>query len=124
MLLSFRAGVINDFVYCNRWSDIKSLIGHKRLFVVEKAHSQRTMQFHFTDPEVAKYVRKMCILQSNFCKQHLQNESEHRNQNLSVSATDVTVSSLLALLSLYVGTILIGDLYVIFRTPQVTWDYG
>jgi len=63
-------------------------MGHKRTFVLESAQSQRTMQFHFSDPEVVKYVRKICILQSTFQKENLKLEQcngESQKQNSSVN---------------------------------------
>lgn len=40
------------------------------------------MQYHFTDSEVAKYVRKMCTLQSSFYKeQHGENSTQESQQN-------------------------------------------
>jgi len=81
-----------------RWSDIKSLIGHKRLFVVESSQSHRTMQYHFTDAEVAKYVRKMCLLQSTFYKDNVQpdvSNENHRVNNYNGASVDQFVSRIL-----------------------------
>ncbi|OXA59565.1 Tyrosine-protein phosphatase non-receptor type 14 [Folsomia candida] len=66
-----------------RWIDIKSLLGHKRLFVVESSQSHRTMQYHFSDTEVAKYVRKICLLQSTFYKENIQSETVGPQQQIA-----------------------------------------
>lgn len=60
-----------------RWADIKSLMGHKKTFILESAQSQRTMQFHFSDPEVVKYVRKICLLQNTFQKDSVKGEQQN-----------------------------------------------
>ncbi|ODM99807.1 Tyrosine-protein phosphatase non-receptor type 14 [Orchesella cincta] len=60
-----------------RWTDVKSIVGHKRSFVIETVQSQRPVQFQFSDAEVAKYVRKMCILQEKFFKDHIASCSEN-----------------------------------------------
>ena len=70
-------------------------MGHKRIFILESAQSQRTMQFHFTDPEVVKYVRKICLLQTSFHKESVKAEQHaeaQRNNNYSVISTDQSVS--------------------------------
>lgn len=64
------------YAFLHRWTDIKSIVGHKRLFVIETAQSQRPIQFQFSDAEVAKYVRKMCVLQEKFNKEYMESCSE------------------------------------------------
>lgn len=68
-----------------RWADIKSIVGHKRLFVVETSQAPRPIQFQFTDAEVAKYVRKMCVLQEKFFKEHMESCSENIRSGSSSS---------------------------------------
>jgi len=69
-------------------------MGHKRTLVLESAQSQRTMQFHFTDPEVVKYVRKICLLQTSFYKESVKAEQlaeAQRNNTYSMVSTDQSV---------------------------------
>lgn len=61
-------------------------MGHKRLFVIEAAQSQRPIQFQFTDAEVAKYVRKMCVLQEKFFKEHMESCTENMRASASAAS--------------------------------------
>ncbi len=54
------------------WSDITNLVNHKRLFGVECQDYQSSVQFVLDEPDSAKYVWKMCVLQHTFYKLHAQ----------------------------------------------------
>ncbi len=55
-----------------RWRDITNLVNHKRLFGVECQDYQFSVQFLLDEPDSAKYVWKMCVLQHTFYKVHAQ----------------------------------------------------
>ena len=40
-------------------------VNHKRYFGIECQHYEFSVQFVFDEPEAAKYVWKMCVLQVN-----------------------------------------------------------
>lgn len=67
-------------------------MGHKRLFVVETSQSQRPIQFQFSDAEVAKYVRKMCVLQEKFFKEHMESCSENVRTSATSNGTYTTIT--------------------------------
>lgn len=45
------------------WRDISNVINHKRHFLIECQSEEDNVQLEFTDPESAKYVWKLCVLQ-------------------------------------------------------------
>ena len=47
----------------NRWDDITNLLNQKRMFGIECQRSEENVQFHFDDPEAARYVWKLAVLQ-------------------------------------------------------------
>ncbi|ELT96725.1 hypothetical protein CAPTEDRAFT_109208 [Capitella teleta] len=51
-----------------RWSDIANLTQNKRTFGINGMGSNRPIEFHLDDAEIAKYVFKMCSLQHQFYK--------------------------------------------------------
>lgn len=46
-----------------QWRDISNVINHKKHFIIECQSSDDNVQFEFADPELAKYVWKLCVLQ-------------------------------------------------------------
>lgn len=55
-----------------KWSDINNLTHTKRNFNIETSLSEKTVHFQMDDPDMVKYVFKMCSLQHKFyhTKQH------------------------------------------------------
>ena len=55
-----------------KWSDINNLTQNKRNFNIETTLTEKTVRFHMDDPDMVKYVFKMCSLQHKFyhAKQH------------------------------------------------------
>ena len=51
-----------------KWSNITNLVNHKRYFGIECQDFEYSVQFVFDEPEAAKYVWKMCVLQHTFYK--------------------------------------------------------
>lgn len=49
-----------------QWKDISNVINHKKHFGIECQNSEDNVQFEFADPELAKYVWKLCVLQVTF----------------------------------------------------------
>ena len=47
----------------NRWDDITNLLNQKRMFGIECQRSEENVQFYFDDPEAARYVWKLAVLQ-------------------------------------------------------------
>lgn len=45
------------------WRDISNVINHKKQFLIECQIPEDNVQLEFGDPESAKYVWKLCILQ-------------------------------------------------------------
>ena len=48
-----------------QWKDISNVINHKKQFIIECQCPEDNVQFEFGDPELAKYVWKLCVLQVN-----------------------------------------------------------
>ena len=46
-----------------RWDDITNLLNQKRMFGIECQRSEENVQFYFDDPEAARYVWKLAVLQ-------------------------------------------------------------
>ena len=46
-----------------RWDDITNLLNQKRMFGIECQRSEENVQFYFDDPEAARYVWKLSVLQ-------------------------------------------------------------
>lgn len=46
-----------------QWKDISNVINHKKQFLIECQSPEDNIQFEFADPELAKYVWKLCVLQ-------------------------------------------------------------
>ena len=53
-----------------KWNEITNLVNHKRYFGIECQHFEFSVQFVFDEPDAAKYVWKMCVLQHTFYKLH------------------------------------------------------
>ena len=55
-----------------KWSDINNLTCNKKNFNIETSLTEKTVHFHMDDPDMVKYVFKMCSLQHKFyhSKQH------------------------------------------------------
>ncbi|XP_074654164.1 tyrosine-protein phosphatase non-receptor type 21-like [Tubulanus polymorphus] len=49
-----------------KWQDIRHLTHNKKTFGIQTALDQQTVNLHMDDPEVAKYVWRMCVLQHQF----------------------------------------------------------
>lgn len=47
----------------NRWDDITNLLNQKRMFGIECQRSEENVNFYFDDPEAARYVWKLAVLQ-------------------------------------------------------------
>ncbi|KAK6631725.1 hypothetical protein RUM43_013789 [Polyplax serrata] len=56
-----------------QWKDISNVINHKKQFIIECQSPEDNAQFEFADPELAKYVWKLCVLQHTFYMQNDQN---------------------------------------------------
>ncbi|XP_045027481.1 tyrosine-protein phosphatase non-receptor type 14-like isoform X2 [Daphnia magna] len=54
-----------------RWDDITNLLNQKRMFGIECQRSEENVNFYFDDPEAARYVWKLAVLQHTFYKQTL-----------------------------------------------------
>ncbi|KAK4013701.1 hypothetical protein OUZ56_026253 [Daphnia magna] len=54
-----------------RWGDIKNLLNQKRMFGIECQRSEQNVNLNFDDPEAARYVWKLAVLQHTFYKQTL-----------------------------------------------------
>ena len=52
-----------DRVVFYRWDDITNLLNQKRMFGIECQRSEENVQFYFDDPEAARYVWKLAVLQ-------------------------------------------------------------
>lgn len=52
-----------------QWKDISNVINHKKHFGIECQAPEDNVQFEFPDPESAKYVWKLCVLQHTFYMQ-------------------------------------------------------
>ncbi len=46
-----------------RWDDITNLLNQKRMFGIECQRSEENVNFYFDDPEAARYVWKLAVLQ-------------------------------------------------------------
>ena len=53
-----------------KWNDITNLVNHKRYFGIECQNYEHSVQFILDEPDSAKYVWKMCVLQHTFYKLH------------------------------------------------------
>ena len=51
------------FLFLKRWDDITNLLNQKRMFGIECQRSEENVQFYFDDPEAARYVWKLAVLQ-------------------------------------------------------------
>ncbi|XP_033115932.1 tyrosine-protein phosphatase non-receptor type 21-like isoform X2 [Anneissia japonica] len=63
-----------------KWNDIVNVTHSKRLFGIEKAHSEQTIFFQMEDAENAKYVWRMCNTQHQFYRINLENQRQNRNE--------------------------------------------
>ncbi|KAL0275461.1 UNVERIFIED_CONTAM: hypothetical protein PYX00_003298 [Menopon gallinae] len=84
-----------------QWKDISNVINHKKHFGIECQNSEDNVQFEFADPELAKYVWKLCVLQHTFYMQNEQNSDNLSNKtipekrvNTLRSAGDFSVNNL------------------------------
>ena len=50
----------------HRWDDITNLLNQKRMFGIECQRSEENVNFYFDDPEAARYVWKLAVLQVIF----------------------------------------------------------
>ena len=69
-----------------KWNEITNLVNHKRYFGIECQHFEFSVQFVFDEPEAAKYVWKMCVLQHTFHKMH-QSATESSDQKNELNIT-------------------------------------
>ena len=53
-----------------KWNEITNLVNHKKYFGIECQQYEYSVQFVFDEPDAAKYVWKMCVLQHTFYKLH------------------------------------------------------
>ena len=53
-----------------KWNEITNLVNHKKYFGIECQQYEFSVQFVFDEPDAAKYVWKMCVLQHTFYKLH------------------------------------------------------
>ena len=67
-------------------------MNHKRYFGIECQHYEFSVQFVFDEPEAAKYVWKMCVLQvrTNFVQLILLPVMQHTFYKMHQSATEST----------------------------------
>ena len=63
-----------------KWNEITNLVNHKKYFGIECQQYKYSVQFQFDEPDAAKYVWKMCVLQHTFYKMY-QNASENNEMN-------------------------------------------
>ena len=47
----------------SRWDDITNLLNQRRMFGIECQRSEENVNFYFDDPEAARYVWKLAVLQ-------------------------------------------------------------
>ena len=47
----------------SRWDDITNLLNLRRMFGIECQRSEENVNFYFDDPEAARYVWKLAVLQ-------------------------------------------------------------
>jgi len=73
-----------------KWNEITNLVNHKRYFGIECQHFEFSVQFVFDEPEAAKYVWKMCVLQHSFYKMH-QSATESNELNITLSPPTPTI---------------------------------
>jgi len=66
-----------------KWNDITNLVNHKRYFGIECQNFEYSVQFVFDEPDAAKYVWKMCVLQHTFYKMH-QSAAETSELNITL----------------------------------------
>jgi len=64
-----------------KWMDITNLVNHKRFFGIECQNYEFSAQFVLDEPDSAKYVWKMCVLQHTFYKMHSSAAVEAGNGN-------------------------------------------
>ena len=65
-----------------KWHDITNLVNHKRYFGIECQNYEFSVQFMLDEPDSAKYVWKMCVLQHTFYKMHASAETNELNITL------------------------------------------
>lgn len=68
------------------WRDISNVINHKRHFLIECQTVDDNVQLEFNDPDSAKYVWKLCVLQHTFYMQFVQNAETSSNRSVPVSS--------------------------------------
>ena len=70
-----------------KWSEITNLVNHKKYFGIECQQFEFSVQFQFDEPDAAKYVWKMCVLQHTFYKmyQNMNENNELNNINITLS---------------------------------------
>lgn len=61
-----------------KWNEITNLVNHKKYFGIECQQYEYSVQFVFDEPDAAKYVWKMCVLQHTFYKLHQVRRGEGR----------------------------------------------
>ena len=66
-----------------RWKEITNLVNHKKYFGIECQNYEYSVQFVFNEPDAAKYVWKMCVLQHTFFKMH-QSATDNCEMNITV----------------------------------------
>lgn len=66
-----------------KWYDITNLVNHKRVFGIECQNYELSVQFLLDEPDSAKYVWKICVLQHTFYKMHA-NASESSELSITL----------------------------------------
>ena len=84
-----------------KWNEITNLVNHKKYFGIEcqrfeyrwvickeqqlrNSRPRRSVQFMLDEPDAAKYVWKMCVLQHTFYKMH-ETATENSELNITLS---------------------------------------
>ncbi|XP_023341720.1 tyrosine-protein phosphatase non-receptor type 21 [Eurytemora carolleeae] len=75
-----------------RWRDITNLVNHKKYFGIDCQNFEFSVQFVFNEPDAAKYVWKICVLQHTFFKMH-QSATESCEMNITVEPGSHPLSS-------------------------------
>ncbi|EFX79334.1 hypothetical protein DAPPUDRAFT_304861 [Daphnia pulex] len=77
-----------------RWDDITNLLNQKRMFGIECQRSEENVNFYFDDPEAARYVWKLAVLQHTFYKQTLLTLQSLQSQTTEDKDIDMGIAGL------------------------------
>jgi len=80
-----------------RWDDITNLLNQKRMFGIECQRSEENVQFYFDDPEAARYVWKLAVLQHTFYKQTLLTLQSLQSQAVDEKEAEMATNGMAAL---------------------------